>query len=186
MLLCYFAIGAGHSVQSEWEVMKLIWRWESLIQNRWQLFCQLRLLYVQYSIYGNVLPFYVKREKKEEKTRYKLTCVHVLDTHRGIYVIKAFEDISLCQRRCARGGRDRRSSMFHVLFSLFLSGFAFCLAACSPSPALPPAFILLSVSAPTGQPGCIHQALPFCLFVYGGCTRWSGAAVTLSFDKWQP
>ena len=40
---------------------------------------------------------------------------------------------------------------------------------------------------------CSHRAawlyssgLPFCLFVYGGCTRWSGAAVTLSFDKWQP
>ena len=152
MLLCYFAAGAGHSVQSEWEIMKLIWRWKSFIQNRWQLFCQLWILYVQYSIYGTVLPFYVKRggkNEKEEKSRYKLTCVHVSDTHRGIYVIKAFEDISLCQCRCARGGRDRRSSMFHVLFSLFFV--RVCFLSCS----------MLTVSRPPPLPlSCSPFRLP--------------------------
>lgn len=56
--------------------------------------------------------------------------------------------------------------LFHVLFGLFFLSFFSGFLSAARFVFFPPSFTLFSLSAPTGQPGCIHQASRFvCLFM---------------------
>ncbi len=132
------------------------------------LWASVWMSYVRYSIYRSIFPYYVK---KKEIKGWADTCMW-LDTHQETFMIKALKEACLCQCLCAHEGGEiaRCYRRFHVLLSLFcMSGFRFLFAArLSYPPHLIPLLscTLLPFSAPTGQPGCIHQASRFvCLFM---------------------
>lgn len=138
---------------------------EFLNRNERQLFCELWMPCVQYSIYSTVSMLCKKKINQGISRRARgWICTRM---------IKAFKEVSLCQCLCAHGGREigRCYSMFHVLFRIFFFFSVRVSLSVGSTLASSPPPLPLSSSAPNGQPGCIHWASRFGLCVYGSCTR---------------